>query len=126
MCIRKADPDVYDGLRLVANGAQEAWQPELLPYLADVVWEDPILLRGFTERLLTHFATILFLVILGQCLPLAVFLVWWGIRLSATPLQNKGVVNIAAQNYRAQMQLFEFVLAGVLAAVGAMRFAGRI
>ena len=73
-----------------------------------------------------NFFSYFFFFFFCQCLPLAVLLLWWGIRLSATPLQNKGVAHIAAQNYRAQMQLFVFVLAGVLAAVGAMRFAGRI
>ena len=37
MCLRKSDQDVYDGLRLLATGAQEAWRPEVFPYLADVV-----------------------------------------------------------------------------------------
>ena len=129
MCLRKGDPDLYDGLRLVSAGAQEAWHPEVLPYLADVVWKVQILVRGFTGdcwdvSLSKLFSLVIF--VSAQCLPLAVLLLWWGIRLSATPLQNKGVNHIAAQNYRAQMQLFVFVLAGVLAAVGAMRFAGRI
>ena len=84
------------------------------------------LLRGFTET--SHCVTLIWALFSSpdQCLPLAVLLLWWGIRLTATPLQNKGVDNIAAQKYRAQMQLFTFVLAGVMAAVGVLRFAGRI
>ena len=53
-------------------------------------------------------------------------LVWWGIGLTASPLQNKGVDMIATQKCWAQMQLFVFMLAGTLATMGIMHWAGHL
>ena len=53
-------------------------------------------------------------------------MLWWGIHLTARPLKNKGVQDIAAQKHRAQLQVLLFMAAGALGAVGTLRWAGRV